>query len=152
DVKPSNIMLDRPTGQAKLTDFGLVRVFREVSAEPLTMRCATGPLDSVFVAPMSANAITVSGALLGSPPYMSPEQIRAPEQVAGRSDVFSLGVVLYEMLTGERPFRGTTPLDVCLTVLERQPVIPRYFNPSIPADLEALCLECLEKEPSNRPS
>src|SRR5262249_17687015 len=112
----------------KLTDFGLAR---EVAAGPDTL--------------------TPTGALLGTPAYMSPEQIRSPSQVEGRSDVYSLGVVLYELLTGERPFRGATALEVCAQAVHDQPVPPRRLNRAVPRDLETITLACLEKEPRDRP-
>src|SRR5262249_52442683 len=83
DIKPANIILDRATGRARIMDFGLVRV----TSLP--------------------GGTTHEGTLLGTPDYMSPEQIREPERIDARSDIYSLGVTLYEMLTGQIPFRGT---------------------------------------------
>ena len=126
DIKPANILLDKTTGRAKISDFGLAR---DVVDESL--------------------AITATGEMGGTLPYMSPEHFRAPEQVDGRSDVFSLGVVLYELLTGELPFKGSF-LQVRAAILSDEPVPPRRLRPSIPADLETITLACLEKDPDRR--
>jgi WD40 repeat protein len=134
DVKPSNIMIKSAPSErgerdrrAKITDFGLARALQLTSEGSL-----------------------LSGQAMGTPAYMSPEQIAAPKQVDGRSDVFSLGVVLYEMLTGERPFRGTTYTAILYHVIHEDPSPPRKLNPAVPRDLETICLKCLAKEPHHR--
>jgi WD40 repeat protein len=125
DIKPSNILLDRE-GQPHLADFGLAK--RQVGESTLT---------------------TV-GQVLGTPAYMSPEQACGEShRVDGRSDLYSLGVVFYELLTGELPFRGTSQM-LLAQVLEEEPRPPRRLNDGIPRDLETICLKCLRKEPQRR--
>jgi serine/threonine protein kinase len=125
DVKPSNIMLD-PAGRSHLMDFGLAK--REGDETPMT----------------------VEGDVLGTPAYMSPEQARGDSHlVDARSDVYGLGVVLYELLTGERPFRGNRRM-LLLQVLDDEPRSPRQLNDKIPRDLETICLKALAKSPGRR--
>ena len=125
DVKPSNILLGRD-GVPRLADFGLAR--RQ-----------EGDI-----------SLTVDGEPLGTPAYMPPEQARGEAHgVDGRGDVYSLGVVLYQMLTGELPFRGNAAM-IRKQVLEDEPTPPRRLDDRIPRDLEVICLKCLRKEPPRR--
>ena len=125
DVKPANILLDHE-GRPHLTDFGLAR--REAGEVTLTL----------------------DGEPLGTPAYMPPEQARGKaHRVDGRGDLYSLGVVLYQLLTGELPFRGDAVM-IQKQVLEEDPPPPRRLNIRIPRDLETICLKCLEKEPARR--
>lgn len=127
DLKPSNILIDRDD-QPHVTDFGLAKRLGD-----------------------NESRHTASGSVLGTPSYMSPEQAGGKTRDLGpATDVYSLGAVLYELLTGRPPFRAATPLDTVLQVIQNEPVPPRLLNPSIDADLETICLKCLEKDPVNR--
>lgn len=125
DLKPSNILVD-DSGEPHLMDFGLAkRKELEVS-------------------------ITTDGAILGTPAYMSPEQARGEaNRVDGRSDVYSAGVILFQMLTGELPFRGSTRMLLQKVINDDAPG-PRTLEGRVPRDLDTICLKCLEKEPARR--
>jgi serine/threonine protein kinase len=129
DVKPSNLLISsRPNGSAlvKLLDFGISKV----SSAPSTSTDAT--------------------ALLGSPLYMSPEQLISSRDVDKRADIWSVGVVLFELLTGALPFVGDTIPELCVHIRELPAPSPRVRRPDLPVDLEAIVLRCLEKQPSGR--
>ncbi len=131
DLKPSNVLIDRE-GQPHVTDFGLAK-------------WVTGSADAPRVGP------TLSGGIVGTPAYMAPEQISHQRgKPSAASDVYSLGVILYEMLTGRPPFQAPTPVDTLLLVLDQDPVRPRLLNPKVDPDLEGVCLKCLQKEPALR--
>lgn len=121
DLKPSNILIDSD-GEPHITDFGLAKRI----ADPVSL--------------------TKSGAVLGTPSYMAPEQAAgARGEVGPASDVYSLGAVLYHMLTGRPPFQAASPVDTVLLVLEQDPVPPRLLNPKADRDLEMIALRCLQK-------
>jgi WD40 repeat protein len=126
DLKPSNVMLGAG-GTPRVMDFGLAKLLAGDSE------------------------LTQSGAAMGSPGYMPPEQAlgRAGE-VGVRSDVYALGGILYELLTGRPPFRAATPVETLKLVTEQEPVPPRALNRRLPRDLETICLKCLEKSPGRR--
>ena len=123
DLKSSNIMIDKK-GNAHIMDFGIARS-------------------------LESKGITGEGVMIGTPEYMSPEQVEVKE-VDQRSDIYSLGVILYEMATGRLPFEGETPLGIAMKYKSEMPEDPRGFNSQIPDDLSRLILRCLEKEKEKR--
>ncbi|MBI5365917.1 MAG: protein kinase [Planctomycetes bacterium] len=140
DVKPGNILIDRD-GRAWLMDFGLAKDVELTSGAgapggPATARAAE---------------LTQSGALLGTPAYMSPEQARGRAEAIGpASDQFSLGGTLYHLLTGRAPFAGETLYELLDAIARREPIPPRRLNPRLHRDLETICLKALEKDPARR--
>ncbi len=134
DLKPQNVLIDAQ-GQPHITDFGLAK--RWDAAEPASAA--------------SASDLTHTGAIMGSPSYMAPEQAAArPGEIGPATDVYSLGAILYQLLTGQPPHRGGTALETIQLVIGAEPSAPRRLRAEIPPDLETICLKCLEKRPERR--
>jgi eukaryotic-like serine/threonine-protein kinase len=140
DLKPGNIMLTK-TG-AKLMDFGLAKI----TAVSLS---ATSSLTATLTTPVGSSPLTAQGTVVGTFQYMAPEQVEGKEADA-RSDVFALGAVLYEMVTGKRAFEGKTAASAMAAVLERDPAPISSLRPASPPALERLIKTCLDKDPDER--
>jgi serine/threonine-protein kinase len=126
DLKPANLLLDA-SGELFVTDFGLAKLL------------------------VGSDGRTKTGTILGTPNYMAPEQASGRlSEISPKSDVFSLGAILYELVTGRAPFAADSPLDTLLNVLEGEPTWPREINRRVPGDLARICMKCLEKNPAER--
>jgi eukaryotic-like serine/threonine-protein kinase len=126
DLKPSNVLID-PLDQPRVTDFGIAKQLGENSA------------------------LTLTGRVLGSPSYMPPEQVSSERgEISARSDVYSLGALLYQLITARAPFAASAVAETLQQVLNSEPLSPRALNPSVPLDLETICLKCLEKDSAQR--
>jgi serine/threonine protein kinase len=125
DLKPGNILVDA-AGQPHITDFGLAKWSQD------------------------GDSLTPTGALIGTPGYMAPEQLVGGRAVTSAVDVYGLGAVLYFLLTGRAPFLGSTAFETMQQVQEQMPVPPVSLNPCVPTELEQICLRCLEKDPQAR--
>jgi tRNA A-37 threonylcarbamoyl transferase component Bud32 len=133
DLKPGNILLAGDSSGAslaawipKITDFGLAKQLENQQAR------------------------TATGAVMGTPSYMAPEQAEGNNQLGPAADVYALGAILYELLTGRPPFAAPTPLETVLQVISEEAVAPSQLQPRTPRDLETICLKCLEKQPQER--
>ena len=126
DLKPANVLLTQE-GEPKVSDFGLVKRLEDDAGQ------------------------TQSGSILGTPSYMAPEQAEGRNKEIGpRSDLYALGGILYEMMTGRPPFRAASVLDTLQQVRTQEPIPPSQFQPKVPRDLETICLKCLQKDPAKR--
>ncbi len=126
DLKPQNVLIEAAHDRALVTDFGLAKVLGEETA------------------------LTSTGAVFGSPSYMSPEQAENSRDVGAGSDVYGIGATLYHALVGRPPFQAATALETLRQARETDPVVPRRLNSAIDVDLETICLKCLEKVPAQR--
>jgi hypothetical protein len=124
DVKPQNVFVD-DSGRARVMDFGISRL-------------------------VTLTGLTRGSQSMGTPHYMSPEQVSGKKEIDHRSDIYSVGVVLYELATGKVPFQGKTPVEVALRHLQDSPTAPRRINPRLPSSLDRVILTCLSKEPDRR--
>lgn len=141
DLKPSNILIDE-FDQPRITDFGLAKFVIPASGGATGME----PADTG-----TANDLTITGQVLGSPSYMPPEQaVGRREEMNAGSDIYSLGAILFHLLTGRPPFLAESITETLDQVRYSEPVSPWVLNPSVPRDLETVCLKCLEKEPVRR--
>ena len=129
DIKPDNVLLDADSGRALVTDFGIARAASDDSDGP---------------------RLTATGAALGTPAYMSPEQCAGDREIDGRSDLYSLGAVAYQMLAGEPPFTGGNTPSIMMRQVTERPVSLRQRRPDVPEDLERIVMRLLEKDPANR--
>jgi serine/threonine protein kinase/tetratricopeptide (TPR) repeat protein len=126
DLKPSNVLLDKE-GRPRVTDFGLAK---QIGAD---------------------SGLTATGQVMGTPSYMPPEQAAGRvDQVDARSDVYSVGAILYQCVTGRPPFQSANVAETIRQVLEQDPVSPRALNPAVDRDLETICIKCLGKDPAQR--
>src|SRR5262247_3743975 len=126
DLKPGNILVG-PDLEPKVLDFGLAAQFDDLGER-----------------------LTQAGEIMGTPDYFSPEQAQGSAPLDARSDIFSLGAILYELITGATPFRGDSMRDQIRLICERDPELPRRINPAIPGELQNVCLKALEKDPAQR--
>lgn len=126
DLKPQNILVERATDRPLVADFGLAKLQE------------------------SGDDLTHSGDIMGSPPYMSPEQATDASRISGQSDVYSLGATLYHLLTGHAPFEATSLTEMIQKIINEDPIPPRRYAASIDRDLQTICLKCLEKSLSRR--
>jgi len=126
DLKPQNILLGQD-GKPRVTDFGLAKQIE------------------------SDSNLTGTGQVMGTPSYMPPEQAAGKtDEIGPLADVYSLGAILYELITGRPPFQSASALDTLMQVIEKDPVAPRILNPEVPRDLETICLKCLQKDRQHR--
>ena len=157
DLKPANVLLSPPHPPAPSPTRGEGEP--ELLAPPSPTRGEGGwggegwqpkITDFGLARQLDQQGQTQTGAIMGTPSYMAPEQAEGKKDIGPPADVYALGAILYECLTGRPPFKAATALDTILQVVSDEPVPPRQLNAKVPADLETICLKCLQKEPSKR--
>jgi WD40 repeat protein/tRNA A-37 threonylcarbamoyl transferase component Bud32 len=149
DLKPSNVLIDCD-GEPRVTDFGLAKRLPENRAQ-ISAGAPTGSVSVEHLHPSALDSgLTLTGQVLGSPNFMPPEQTSTKTPLTPASDVYGIGALLYHLLTACPPFQAGTIEEVLRALHERDPVSPRLLNPSVPRDLETICLKCLEKNPARR--
>jgi serine/threonine protein kinase len=148
DLKPANILLD-VQGQPHVTDLGLAKRVAGLPVRLFLEPPAPGQVPSPLLQAPDVGQ-TPAGAIVGTPSYMAPEQAAGKKGISTAADVYSLGAILFELLTGQPPFRASTQLDTLFQVLEKEPPRLRDLFPFVDPELEVICLKCLRKDPDQR--
>jgi eukaryotic-like serine/threonine-protein kinase len=145
DLKPGNVLLQRSavSGQQSAEPLSADRC-------PLTADCSPKVTDFGLAKKLDEVSKTQTGSVMGTPSYIAPEQAEGRKDVGPLADVYALGAILYECLTGRPPFLAATTMDTLMQVISDDPAPPRQLNPAVPRDLEAVCLKCLQKDPRRR--
>jgi WD40 repeat protein len=151
DLKPANVLLSAASAAC-----GLAGTSGEGTAKPQAARQALDDFvpkitDFGLAKLLDEQGQTQTGSIIGTPSYMAPEQAQGRnKEVDAAADIWALGAILYELLTGRPPFKAATPVDTVLQVVQEEPVPPRRLTPGVPRDLETICLKCLRKSPAQR--
>ena len=153
DLKPANILIQRTEDRGLGLGLGLGErnptPALTPNPNPLSSVLCPKITDFGLAKPFDAPELTASGMLVGTPAYMAPEQVRGDRPAVGpAADIYALGAILYQMLTGRPPFQGAELMDLLSQVAHAEPLPPRRLLPGLPRDLDTICLKCLEKEPA----
>ncbi|MFO0929317.1 MAG: protein kinase [Gemmataceae bacterium] len=150
DLKPANVLLASGGGHSSVLSGAAPADPAAASSAATLNQFIPKITDFGLAKKLDDVGQTHTGAIMGTPSYMAPEQAEGKKDIGPLADVYALGAILYECLTGRPPFRAATPYDTILQVISEEPVAPRQLNPKIDADLETICLKCLRKEPQAR--